>query len=408
MVRRQANLITSFTRIPGNSVANEHTTSFGRDSSSPSLMLFNDGPAHRLGNRQKAAITVTITYVPLVVLGALQGLALGATRAESVILDPAMFARFLVALPILILTSSTCQSVVNEVARHFQEAGLVKETDQQRYAAIVTSANRLRNSRAAIWICFGLACAYSAFFAFLVLPGMSMSWRTLGTEGHRSLSLAGWWFVTVSQPIYLLVLLHFLYHVALWWQFLWRTSRFNLQLHAVHPDGAGGLGFLGLTLFTFRMPAFAISASFAGGLATLVLVNGARVSDFRYEIAAVVLFVVGLFAYPLTSFFYRELSRARQRGVLDYWKLNEAQMRQFEKKWIVSESKLGDMLGVPDFSEVIDLSSILGNAKQMNLRPFQRNGIVSLVVAVALPFLPVLALEFPVLDILKAILKMMG
>jgi len=401
-------MVTGSVRVSKNSVAKEDPDSFGRDSSSPSLMLFHDGSALRFSNRQRAAIAATITYVPLTILGALQGLAWAPTRAESVVLDPAMFARFLVALPILILASNTCHSVVKAVARHFQEAGLVKETDRQRYAAIVTSANLLRNSRAAVWICLALACAYSAFFALLVLPRMSMSWRTLGPEGHRSLSLAGWWFVTVSQPIYLLVLLRFLYQMALWWQFLWRTSRLNLQLHAVHPDGAGGLGFLGLTLFAFRMPAFAISASFAGGLATLVLVNGARVSEFRYEIAAVVLLVVGVFLYPLTNFFYRELSRARQRGVLDYWKLNEVQMRQFEKKWIVSDSRQADMLDVQDFSELIDLSSVLGNAKQMNLRPFQRNGIVSLVVAVSLPFLPVLALEFPVLEILKAMLKMVG
>ena len=319
-----------------------------------------------------------------------------------------MFARFLVALPIPILSLNTCSSVVNAVARHFRESGIVKEIDQQRYAGTIASANRLSNSRAAIWIFWGLAYVYSALFLLLILPRMSISWRTLGSEGHRSLSLAGRWFAIASQPIYLLVLLRFLYQMVLWWQFLWRTSRLNLQLHAVHPDGAGSLGFLGLTLFAFRMPAFAISASFAGGVATLVLVNGARISELRYEIAAVVLLVVGVFLYPLTNFFYRELSRARQRGVLDYWKLNEVQMRQFEKKWIVSDSRQADMLDVQDFSELIDLSSVLGNAKQMNLRPFQRNGIVSLVVAVSLPFLPVLALEFPVLEILKAMLKMVG
>ncbi len=232
----------------------ENTASLGRDSNSPSLMLFNDGPTLRYSSRQRAAIAVTITYAPLAVLGALQGLAWGPTRAESVVLDPAMFARFLVSLPILILASSTCSSVVDAVAGHFQDAGLVKEIDRERYAAIVASANRLSNSRAAIWICLGLAYAYSGLFVLLVLPRMSISWRTLGLEGHRSLSLAGWWFVTISQPIYLLVLLRFLYQMALWWQFLWRTSRLNLQLHAVHPDGAGGLGFLGLTLFAFQDP----------------------------------------------------------------------------------------------------------------------------------------------------------
>ena len=116
-------------------------------------MLFNDDPTLRYSSRQRAAIAATVTYGPLAVLGALQGLAWGPTRAESIVLDPAMFAGFLVALPILILASSTCSSAVNSVAGHFQEAGLVKETDRQRYAAIVASANRLSSSRVATWIC---------------------------------------------------------------------------------------------------------------------------------------------------------------------------------------------------------------------------------------------------------------
>ena len=380
----------------------------GKESSSPILPLFEDSLALRFSSRQKAALAVAIAYVPLVLLGALQGMAWGPTRAQSVFLDPAILARFLVALPILILASTACSRTVDAVARQFQDAELVTESDQRRYAAIVASANRLCKSRAATWICIGLAYAYSAFFAVQVLPMMSASWRTVGLEGHRSPSFAGWWFIAVSQPIYLVVLLRFLYRMALWWQFLWKTSRLNLQLHTVHPDGAGGLGFLGLTLFAFRVPAFAISASFAGSFATLVLIDGERVRQLEYAIVAVVLFVIGLFVYPLTAFFYRELSRARQRDVLDYWKLYGVQLRQLEKKWIRSDSAPADMLSVADFSEVIDLSSILGNAGQMHLQPFQRNEIVSLVLAASVPFLAVLALEIPLLEMLKAILQMMG
>ncbi len=140
----------------------------------------------------------------------------------------------------------------------------------------------------------------------------------------------------------------------------------------------------------------------------MVLVNGALVSELRYEIVAVMLLVVSVFAYPLANFYYRELSRARQRDVLNYWKLNETQLRQLEQKWIVSHSEKTDMLGVADFSEVIDLSSILVNTQRMTLLPFQPAAILTLVLAALLPFLPVLALEFPLLQILKAILRMMG
>ena len=188
---------------------------------------------------------------------------------------------------------------------------------------------------------------------------MASSWRTLGSGGHHSLSLAGWWFVTVCEPVYLFVLLRFLYRIALWWMFLWKTSRLNLQLHSVHPDGAGGLGFLGLTLNAFRLPAFAISATFAGGIADLVLLNGVPASELKYEIAGLILIVVGLFVIPLCLFYQRELSKARDRDVLNYWVLLEAQLRKFERKWIASGSDRMATLTPADFSQVTGPSSIL-------------------------------------------------
>ena len=97
------------------------------------------------------------------------------------------------------------------------------------------------------------------------------SWRVTGTSGHRSLSLAGWWLVAFCEPLYRLIMLQLLYRLALWWLFLWKTSRLHLHLNAAHPDGAGGLAFLGMVLPAVRLPVLAIAVSVAGGLANLKL-----------------------------------------------------------------------------------------------------------------------------------------
>src|SRR5277367_3023981 len=87
---------------------------------SPDAILSDDGSIGGFTAPQVAALAAALAWLPLVFLGAVQGLALGPTRAESVLLDPAMFARFLVALPILIITPSKSSLVLNEVATHFQ------------------------------------------------------------------------------------------------------------------------------------------------------------------------------------------------------------------------------------------------------------------------------------------------
>jgi hypothetical protein len=208
--------------------------------------------------------------------------------------------------------------------------------------------------------------------------------------------------------LYLFVLLRFLYRIALWWVFLWKTSRLNLQLHSVHPDGAGGLGFLGLTLNTFRLPAFAISASFAGGVADLVLLNGVRASELKYEIAGLILFVVGLFVLPLCLFYQRELSRARDRDVLNYWVLIAAQLREFEKKWIASDSDRMATLTSADFAQVTGPSSLLEGVRRMTLLPFETKDLLFLVATVLVPFIPVAALVIPLASMLRRILELVA
>jgi hypothetical protein len=376
--------------------------------SSPDLFGFCENSILGLSARQVAALAVAVTLGPLIALGAVQGLALGPSRAQSILLDPAIFARFLVALPILILASNKCSRCIDEVAMHFREAGLVTGVDLERFGSMISSELRLRESFVPNWICLAVAYMCSAVFVLLIAPAMFLSWRTAGSSGRYNLSFAGWWFVLVSQPIYLFVLLRFLYRTALWWRFLWRTSRLNLQLHAVHPDGAGGLGFLGLTLAAFSLPVFGISASFAGATANLLLLHGVPVNELKYEIAGTVFIVVGLFAAPLSFMFLREMERARTRDVLRYWALAEDQSRRFERQWIISKPQQIDSPSHPDFSEAASLSAILERARKMTMLPFELRDFFMLVVAAVLPFVPVAALAIPLSTILRTILRFMA
>jgi hypothetical protein len=200
------------------------------------------------------------------------------------------------------------------------------------------------------------------------------------------------------------VFYRFLYRVALWWSFLWKTSRLDLQLDAAHPDGSGGLGFLGLSLRAFREAAFAISASFAGGLANIVLLMGTRVSSYMSEILALVIISMGIFAGPL-FFFYRLLVGMKIRDTLEYWVLWQGQLRQFEKNWMRNFAEFPDMLSVADFSEATDLSQILERVQQTRHVPMTTRQIQPLLIAAVLPFVVVMTLEYPVDEMIRQISK---
>jgi hypothetical protein len=78
------------------------------------LFLFRGGPFYLLQRHvglvdpwgdalaRRAPLFALVAFVPLVVLAAFQGLALGPTPAQSVLRDRAVYARFLVALPLLL------------------------------------------------------------------------------------------------------------------------------------------------------------------------------------------------------------------------------------------------------------------------------------------------------------------
>ena len=55
-----------------------------------------------------------------------------------------------------------------------------------------------------------------------------------------NLSPAGSWYIIVSLPIVLYIILRWVWLQLVWLRFLSVTSRMDLQLIASHPDRAGG------------------------------------------------------------------------------------------------------------------------------------------------------------------------
>jgi len=387
------------------------------DSNTPSFLLFQKSSfldfegllesrfTDRFVLARKIIFAIFLTWVPLVVLAAIQGLALGPNRPQSVLLDPAIYARFLVALPILLYARKVSTMKLRAIVDHFLQARVVKDAERDGFITNIVSAMHLCHLPAIDWLALAMAYVYSIVHVHVVVPSVTETWRTIGSGAEAHLSLAGWWFVAVSQPVYLFILFRLLYRIGVWWRFLQQTSRLDLQLEAAHPDQVGGLGFLGLSFAIFQESAFAISASVAGGVANLVLLTRAGVTSFAYVILGAVVFIIALFAGPLL-FFRGSLAKAKQRGELDYRVLWQEQLRQFNEKWSQFTSKSRDMLGVADFSGLTDFSSILERVQTTRLIPIQPRQVLPLALAALLPFLLVLPLLIPLDEILAQLVKL--
>ena len=224
------------------------------------LYIERGGPAYRLMQRiglirgedpsvaRRIVTFLAVTCVPLLVLSWWEGLAIGPTPRESLLLDFAAFARFLVAVPLLFIAEVTIGPRMTAAGLHFVRAGLVPPED---YPAFEEAIQRLARWRESLWaelVLVGIAVVGAWTFTTETLYGSATaSWQTaaIATGNGTRLSLVGLWYHFVSVPIVQFFWYRWLWRFFLWIRFLYDVSRLRLDLVPTHADGAGGLGFLG-------------------------------------------------------------------------------------------------------------------------------------------------------------------
>src|SRR5262249_40172988 len=148
-----------------------------------------------------------LTWIPLVVLSLIEGLALAHRVQISLLGDYSVNIRFLLALPLFIMAEATIDPHIREAVRHFVSSGLVTEGLIPAYENIIKRTIRLRDHWAAKVILVLLAYAPSFWSAGEIVPIGNMStWHYDPSPGSSQISLAGLWFAFVSIPLYRLFL----------------------------------------------------------------------------------------------------------------------------------------------------------------------------------------------------------
>jgi hypothetical protein len=380
--------------------------------------IFDGGPPLRLEKSlglvkpnerrtvRRAVLTVLIAWAPLFIISLIESLALGENKLVSLIGDLTAVSRYLIVAPLFIVAEEYTISRIGQISSHFIDAGIVSPRDLPRFDAIIADSRRLLNSASV-----ELGVVVLAYLAMIILmevfPDQDIPlWHKAG-DGGRGYSWAGWWHALVSAPVALVLLLGWLWRILIWGLFLFRVSRLDLQLVPAHPDLAGGLQFVGLSLRAFLLLSFAISTSAAGGVAQRVLYTGTSFFSFIYVIVAVVILSLVLFVGPLLVF-GGKLVEARRRGILHYGGLAEAVGRQLERKWLDDRKNVDEgALDVPHFSATTDLYQVVSNVYQMKPVPIDTQDLIALIVVTLLPFLPALLFEIPLDEILSDLMKVM-
>ena len=381
--------------------------------------LVAGGPLYRLLQRarlsgtdlemlgRRLAAVFIVAWMPLLILSLIEGHAWGGVGVPF-LRDVDAYTRFLVALPLLFAAELVLHRRLRPSFDKFRERELVPQAQSGQYFAVLQSARTWLDS---VWVEIFL-------IVFVYTVGIGGIWRNLaalemdtwyGTlvNGRLVASSAGWWLGLVSLPLFQFLFLRWYFRLLVWSWLLWRISRLDLNLQPLHPDRAGGLGFLAQLSLAFGPLLMAQGALTAGWIADQIFFNGARLLEFKIEIAAATVIAVCLVLGPLLVF-TSGLCRAKRAAVGAYGTLATRYAREFDRKWLDGRMPDGEtLIGSGDIQSLADLGSSYANLKEMRAVVFGTTTVMVLAAAFVAPIIPLFLTMISAGELLSKLLKLL-
>ncbi|WKB55562.1 hypothetical protein [Eleftheria terrae] len=358
--------------------------------------------------RQRIAVIALLAWLPLLAISALEEHALGGGLAVPFLFDVEVHVRFLVALPLLILSELVVHQRMGPIVRAFLERDLIREPAMPGFAAAIRAACRMRNSVRAELGLLLVVYTVGAFVLsrrYVFLP--ASTWVAVRSGVDSELTIAGTWYGYVSLPIFQFLLVRWYFRLFIWARFLWQVSRLRPVLVATHPDRVGGLGFLSNAVYAFTLLLVAHGTLAAGQFASRILFVGDTLPDFKVQIAVMVVFLLCLVFGPLLVF-APQLAAAKRIGLMEYGALAERYVRGFEAKWQRGDAPEDERLvGSSDIQSLADLSNSFDVIRNMRIVPVTRDTLLQLAAAALAPMAPLALTMMPLEELLKQLLGLL-
>jgi hypothetical protein len=353
--------------------------------------------------RRRILVISLITWLPLLAFSMGEGRLVPGHATVPFLLDLEVHVRFLVAMPLLIGAELIVHQRIRLIVGQFIKRNLVPDDAIPQFNAAMASAMRIRNS----------VLAEVLLIIFVYIVGVFVIWRhylaldavtwygTPSADGTQ-LSIAGIWYGYVSLPIFQFLLCRWYFRLGIWAYFLLKVSRIKLNLIPTHPDRNAGLGFLGNTVYALRLIVIAHGALLSGQIANRILYLGAKLPDFKMEIATLVVFLLCVIFCPLLVF-SPQLAQAKRTGGLEYGLLAERYVRAFDSKWLHNGGAPADepLIGSADIQSLADMGNSMEVVRTMRITLITRDAVLQLALAMLLPIGPLVLTMMPLEDVVK-------
>jgi hypothetical protein len=352
--------------------------------------------------RRRVLVITAFAWLPLLLLSLVQRHGMGTLRIDF-LHDISANVRFLIALPVLIIAEVVVHKRLE--VRRFTERHIVRTEDVQTFNTAIASALRARNSVVVEGTLLALVYSVGLWIWRSHFALGEPTWYEVLDRKQWHLTLAGYWYVFVSIPIFQFILLRWYVRLVIWFRLLWRISRLNLRLSANHPDRAGGIGFLGECSYAFGPILFAQGVLLAGIIANQVEYEGRSLLSFKMEAAGFVAFFVLAVLVPLVMF-SPQLERTKWTGSVNYGLLASRYDFDFARQWAQDGGlETGELRSAPELKPMVETSIIYSNVRMMHVVPFGWRSITRLAATTTVPLLPLLLMTSSPSDTVKVLLR---
>lgn len=357
-----------------------------------------------------ALMAIGITWLPLVVLSAMDGKLFSGTGLPF-LKDIAIQGRILIGIPMLILIRPFVYRRIPRVLKYITEVIIALE---ERDKFITGALNRAKKSTDAGWseivillIVIAFAVSPTAQITTFISEHQSASWLFDENTGNSILSKAGNYAQYLSKPVFQFLLLRWLWRYLVWIALVFRISKMNLVLKPTHPDGSGGISIIFLAQRNFIL--LFVVCGMVISTVMINLFNGKMITfeAIRIEILGYIIFCIILLLFPLV-FFTRKLVRTKYEGQLELSEAATNLSQRYEEEWVNpmgKEKRIAE--NTVDPSMQVDYSGVYILLQELRIIPVRLGDLMIMAISLFIPFIPIFFIQFSVVELLQKLVGLL-
>ncbi|MET3649221.1 hypothetical protein [Phyllobacterium ifriqiyense] len=320
------------------------------------------------------------------------------------IMDPGAWAKFLIAISAFVLAEQQVELGLSLKLEQFVKAPLIAPTSLPAAADALATALRRRNSG----IAEGCCLAFGVLLSVIAHRGISpmSTWSVdVFSDGSR-ITLAGWWSLFVSLPLFGFLLLRGLWRHLVWALLLRRIAALDLRLVSTHPDGRGGLAFLSEYPNAYVLFVLGISAAMAAGIARHIAHETISIATLSSIMGGWLIIVLASFYFPLSAF-SKPLSVLKEKSLLVLSTEATLFQRAAERTAVGKNVAANAPEEAEDPVEAADVTKQFEATRKLSITLIDRSAVLPVSVAALLPFALVGVMKLPFKDVISVLKKLL-